>query len=142
MATSIDEFGWLVGHWQGHVEDDPVELAWSSPGGGAICGFFRWVHAGKVSVYEFIELGPDRTGAISMRLKHFTAGLIAWEDKDAFITFKLTGATEREATFLMENTDGFRQLTYRRPDDDTLIAEMITDPAGENKMVFAYKRVE
>ena len=140
--TTIDDFTWLVGHWQGTVDNDgtqdPVELAFSTPGAGAMCGFFRWLHDGAVMVYEFIELVPNANGALEMRLKHFKTGLIGWEEKDVYITFELISVEDQTARFSMQYGDGERHLIYHRVDEQTLTTEMSDQADMADKMVFSY----
>jgi hypothetical protein len=93
---SLAELSWLVGRWQGEAFGGQVEETWFPPAGGAMVGVFRLVKDGEVQLYELYTLdGEDLT----VRLKHFDAALVGWEERERVVEFPFRGAAARQITF-------------------------------------------
>ena len=99
------DIAWFAGRWVGSGLGGETEETWSAPAGGAMMGMFRLVKGGTVVFYEFLTL-VEREGSLLLKLKHFNADLTGWEEKGAFVTFRLIETTPAELRF-----DG---LTFRR----------------------------
>ena len=96
--VTIEDFAWLAGSWIGEGLGGTVEEIWSPPRAGQMMGSFRLIQGGKVTFMEFVTLS-EHDGEIQMRLKHFHPDLVAWEDKEDFVTFRLKALTEDKAEF-------------------------------------------
>ena len=107
--ATIADLAWLAGRWTGSGLGGETEETWSAPAGGAMMGMFRLVKGGTVVFYEFLTL-VEREGSLLLKLKHFNADLTGWEEKGAFVTFRLIETTPAELRF-----DG---LTFRRTAPD------------------------
>lgn len=103
--AAIEDMAWFAGRWTGPGLGGETEETWSAPAGGAMMGMFRLVKGGNVVFYEFLTL-VEHEGSLLLKLKHFNADLTGWEEKDAFVTFRLLESTPAELRF-----DG---LTFRR----------------------------
>lgn len=95
---SLASLNWLVGHWKGECFDGVGEEIWSEPVGGAMMGMFRFIKNGKPDFYEFCHL-IENDGEVELRLKHFTANMVGWEEKEDFVSWKLLEVTPKKAVF-------------------------------------------
>ena len=130
----VTDLAWLAGTWTGEGLGGTIDEAWSDPGAGSMVGYFRLVKDGKPVFYELLTL-LEVDGSVEMRLKHVNPDMTGWEEKNAFVTFKLvkhdaTGAWFSGLTFkrigpdqiegyiaLRDRTTGIvreEKLTYRR----------------------------
>lgn len=141
-ALSVDDFAWLAGHWRGEREGELIEESWLPPAHGVMLGMFRWVSAeGELRVYELMTLEPE-DGAPVLKLRHFNAGLVAWEDKDGALTFHLApGSTASRPTFVGEEEGQKLRLTLESPTPDTYTAKLeILSGAEPQVLDFLYRR--
>jgi hypothetical protein len=132
-AATIDDLAWIAGRWQGEALNGRFEETWNRPSGGTMVGMFKLVRDEGAAFYEILTIVP-RGESLALRLKHFTADLVGWEEKDQAIEFPLVKLTDREAYF-----DG---LTFRRIHDNAMdIFVVIQQPNGEASEVrFACRR--
>lgn len=138
-AASIQQLAFMTGHWIGTIDGEPVEEAWSTPAGGVITGFFRWLKNGEVYLYEFPAIETEGKTLV-LRIKHFNAGLVGWEERDQAAEFGLEWMKKLEVAFRQRDTEEFRRIIYRRVDKDTLVAIMQMNPDGSEKAEFVFKR--
>jgi hypothetical protein len=119
--VAVDDLAWMAGSWYGHIDGDDIDEHWSAPAGGVMVGMFRWLKGGLVHLYELLAIEPSDTGPV-LRLKHFSQGLLGWEEKGIALDYPLVQAGDREATF--ERGGAFRatRFVYRRIGDDGLAA--------------------
>ncbi|MCP3960438.1 MAG: hypothetical protein GY719_21550 [bacterium] len=140
-GPSVADLDWIIGNWRGEKGDGIVEEQWSTAGGGAMMGMFRWLSEDKVRLYEFmlIEAGPE---APVLRLKHFSPGLKGWEEKEVSIEFHLTGHGDERAVFEMDSEIEKTKLVYERTPDGGLEARLLKtkDDGTESATVFNYSR--
>jgi len=129
---SIDDFAWLVGHWQGEALGGVAEEVWLPPAGGAMSGMFRTVADGAVGFYELFTIAEPE---LDLRLKHFGADLVGWEEREDVVTFPFVRVRPTEAVF--------EGLVFRRTAEDRLQAVVQTRSADgtEGELVFDYQRV-
>jgi len=71
-------------------------------------------------------------GRLNMKVKHFTADFVAWEDKPDFVNFKLVG--------IEQNAVHFSGLSLHRIDEDTMhgfiVMKMKDGSLREEKLVY------
>jgi hypothetical protein len=87
-SASLDDFGWLIGHWQGEGLGGLNEEAWSGPASGQMMGMYRMIGDGQVRFMELLTLTEEK-GSVQLRLKHFNRDLSGWEDKGDTVDFRL-----------------------------------------------------
>jgi hypothetical protein len=105
-AATIDAAAWLAGQYAGTGLGGEIEYQWLPPRAGAMYGTFRLVGSdGRTAFAEILQLA-EVDGTLALRVKHFTAEFVAWEDKDRYVDFRLIAAAADELRF-----DG---LTLRR----------------------------
>jgi hypothetical protein len=78
---------------------------------------YRCVKDGKIVFYEFIVIEQLATGPV-MKLRHFSPGNIAWEEKDKPYEYPLMYLDENVARF--ERPDKKTALTFERTAVDKL----------------------
>jgi hypothetical protein len=140
---TVADLAWLEGRWVGQLGDSTIEEHWSGVDGGTIIGMFRVVSTKKttpnrIGLYEFWAVEPGDAGP-ELRMRHFSPGLTAWEEKDAPLVFRVVAHGERTVAFEVEEEKGPVRLTYTLTEDDLLVAELLEE--GETQR-FEYRRME
>jgi hypothetical protein len=137
-TVSLDDLNWLVGHWQGEPPGGGLaEEVWTAPAAGAMMGSFRWTRGEKVVVYEFLLLEETPEGLV-LRLRHFSTGSKAWEEKDAPLDFHLTEGGPKSAVFDAQTENGWLRLKMH-PEGDTGLV-VILEREGGGPLEFRYTR--
>jgi len=118
-AVRIDAVAWLAGQYIGSGLGGEVEYQWLPPRAGAMYGTFRLINKdGRTTFSEILQLA-EVDGTLTLRVKHFTAEFVGWEEKDKFVEFRLVAATADELRFdgltLRRTPEGLRiHLAMRR----------------------------
>jgi hypothetical protein len=135
----LSELAWLEGYWRDEFGGALSEEIWTAPSGDSIVGVWRWSQDGKVRIFEILAIKAEESGLV-LRLRHFDPKLIASEEKDRPLVWYLVRSAAREAVFEGKDSagKGIIRLTYRRPDEDTLIA--VLEKEGK-PYEFRYRRV-
>ncbi len=132
--ATIYDFGWIAGYWKGEAMGGIIEEVWTPPLAGSMMGSFKLAEGDEVIFYE-LETLSEENGSVILRLKHFSANLIGWEEKDKTVDFKLVKFSQHKAYF-----DG---LTFELINDDELIIYVvIEDNNTAEEVKFNYKRVK
>jgi Domain of unknown function (DUF6265) len=117
-AATLADLAFIAGHWQGEPEGAFIEEIWSAPNGNTMMGSFRYMQEGEAVFFELMTI--DTIDPVpTLRIKHFSAGLIAWEDKEEVHLFPLVRLEGREAVF--EQADGQKRLIYRQNGDEMVV---------------------
>ena len=90
-GSSLNDFAWLAGHWQGEAFGGICEEVWSPASAGTMIGTYKQINGGEVRFYEIMKIAVDSSGPV-LTLKHFNADLTGWEEKDDVVTFPLVAA--------------------------------------------------
>ena len=85
--ATIADIEWLAGNWIGTGLGGVSEENWSKPNGGIMVGTYRLMKDGKPIFYEVCWM-IEQDGTLILRLKHFHANLVGWEEKDKTVDFK------------------------------------------------------
>lgn len=56
MIASLEQLGWMAGHWTGNAEGVESEEHWTSPAGGIMVGMHRDAAPGKRAFFEFLRI--------------------------------------------------------------------------------------
>lgn len=110
---NIKDLAFMAGKWVTKGEWGDMEENWSAPMGNCMMCSYRCVKDGKVVFYEFIVIEQQPEGPV-MKLRHFSPGNIAWEEKDKPYEYPLTYLDENLARF--ERPDKKTSLTFQRID--------------------------
>jgi hypothetical protein len=139
--TALPDLGWMVGSWAGRVGEDPIEEIWLPAAGGRMVGMFRWSKGAEPYLYELFEIGPHE-GGVALLLRHFSpGGLVAWEDEESPMAFRLETAGEGEAVFRHDGEKGTVRIVYRRAGADGLLSILRRPGEPEERALsFEYRR--
>jgi len=96
--VSINDMAWITGHWKGEAFGGTFEETWNPPMGGEMMGMFKLVKDGKAGFYEILTIVP-KDDSFVLRLKHFSPGLVGWEEKDEAEEFSFVSASDRAVLF-------------------------------------------
>jgi hypothetical protein len=86
-AAAISDMAWLAGTWRGTGLGGTSEEVWSEAQNGIMMGMYRMLKDGKPIFYEFLTLS-ETDGSLIIRLKHFHANFVGWEEKDKTVDFR------------------------------------------------------
>ena len=131
--ATVADIAWMVGHWEGEGLGGQSLETISPPIAGQMSGHFQQVKDGKVNFYELYQFVP-RGSSLVLRIKHFSADLAGWEEKDQSVEFPLVAIEEGVAYF-----DG---LTMRRVGADGMESFVVIDHKDGRKeeAAFRFKR--
>jgi hypothetical protein len=110
-VRNISDLSFMSGKWVTKGEWGDMEENWSEPMGNSMMCSYRCVKDSKIVFYEFIVIEQQVTGPV-MKLRHFSPGNIAWEDKDKPYDYPLMYLDENVARF--ERPDKKTSLTFER----------------------------
>lgn len=116
-VRDINSLSFMSGKWVTKGEWGDMEENWSEPMGNSMMCAYRCVKEGKIVFYEFIVIEQQATGPV-MKLRHFSPGSIAWEEKDKPYDYPLMYLDENVARF--ERPDKKTSLTFERIAPDKL----------------------
>ena len=135
---NIADLKFMAGKWLTHSAWGDMENNWSEPIGNSMMSAYRCVKDGKVIFYEFSVIEQLDSGPV-MKLRHFSPGLIGWEEKDKPYEYPLTFLEPDKARF--ERPDKKTALTYHRTGPETM--QMIVERQDQDgrwiEDVFDYK---
>lgn len=134
---TLNDLSFMSGQW---VTEGPwgiMEEFWSEPMGNSMMCAYRCVKEGKVVFYEFIVIEQTEEG-LAMKLRHFSPGNLAWEEKNAPYTYPLMFLDTNKARF--ERPDKKTALTFERVDERNLKVILEREKEGAwVEDVFNYK---
>jgi hypothetical protein len=109
---SLSELAWLAGYWKGSGLGGDCEELWLPPIDSTMYGIFRFAEAGTVQFTEYMVI-EQQDSTLTVKIKHFSRDLTAWEEKENWTTFKFIKAEGQTAYF--------NGLTYHREQDKLTI---------------------
>ena len=130
-------FSFLTGTWHTNHEWGHMTEIWSPEESGNLMCTFRCMNGGKVIFYEWIIIESTTEGPV-MRLRHFNAGSIAWEDKEKPHVYRMISSGDSQCVF--ENESNTTRISYERISPTQLVACLErTDENGKvEKVSFEY----
>jgi hypothetical protein len=129
-AATLQEVGWLVGSWVGEAFGKRFEEVWNPPSAGSMVGMWKLHDGDTVSFYELMVL-IEEEGSLALRVKHFDADFVAWEEREDYVSFPLVR--------IEEDALHFSGLSFYRRGDDRIeawIAMKYDSGVHEEKLVF------
>jgi hypothetical protein len=126
--ATLGDLSFISGLWRADWDGGLGEEHWSAPSGDSMVGTFRFVKDGRGQFYELMLIEQTTDGPV-LRLKHFNAGLIGWEDKAQAYSFPLVEYRQGVAVF--QRGDGKSRLTYTRTSREAL--SVVLDEPSEGK---------
>lgn len=124
----IADVEWLTGSWTGTGLGGVSDEVWSGPRGGVMVGHYRLVKDDKPAFYEIMMI-VEQEGTLVLRLKHFHANFVGWEEKDKTVDYKFVKKDGRRMyfgglTFEREGDKGLKVYLALRQKDGTLREEI------------------
>ena len=109
-AASMEQLGWLSGHWRTRAEAGAdgsawTEEIWSSREGGTMLGLSRTHKGGRIRAWEFMRIARNEDGS---------AGFHASPNGAPPVAFRLVRASRSEAVFENAAHDFPQRISYRR----------------------------
>lgn len=136
--VSLNDLNFISGQWRGEISGGIIEEHWMEPEGDNMLGMFRMIKDGKQVFHELMIIEKEED-EISLKIKHFSPGLIAWEDKEEVIAFRLIELNSSEAVFLA--LDNHAAISMDASQEDYLIIQLKKKVEGNEKISeFKYKR--
>jgi hypothetical protein len=131
--TTIADFAWLAGCWDGSGGGRESLEQWMKPSGQTMLGMSRTVANGKTVAYEFIQL-REQDGDLFY---------VAKPSGQAEASFKLIKYNNQEAVFENPQHDFPQRIIYRLEKDGSLSAAIEGMSKGKLKHIdFPMKRVK
>ena len=124
--VSINDMAWIAGRWTGEAFGGRFEETWNPPMGGEMMGMFKLVKDDKVSFYELLTIAPEGDSFV-LRLKHFSPGLVGWEEKNESEEFPLVSATEKAVLFY--------GLKFNKISDNEMEIEVAAGEDGKKQVI-------
>ena len=113
---TLADIRWLAGTWRGEAFGKEFEEVWSAPSAGSMVGMFKLMGEEGVDFYELMVL-DERSGNLTLRVKHFSADFTAWEEKGEHVQFDFVG--------LERNAVHFSGISFYRVDHGNLVAYLV-----------------
>jgi len=134
QTVTLQDLAFISGHSRGEFDGGVADEEWSQPIGDTMMGMYCFVKDGKVQMYEMMAIEQTGNGPV-LHLKHYHAGLQAWEEKSKVWDFPLVRFSPRDAFF--ETADKSIRIEYRAASSSVLEATL--EEAGKKPEVFDYK---
>ncbi len=131
--AAIADAAWLSGRWVGEGMGGTFQQGMSDPAQGRIAGYFTLARNDSIVFHQLILL-VEHEGSLTLKVKHFTADFVGWEEKDKALEFPLVSASPDELAF--------SAMTFRRtgPDTMTLTIRMTSRDGTLRDEVLRYRR--
>jgi hypothetical protein len=117
FKARISDLSFMAGRWFVHHEWGDMEENWAEPMGDNMVCSYRCVKNGKIVFYEFIVVEQSDSVPV-MKLRHFSPGNVAWEEKDKPYHYPLVQLSSSHAVF--ERPDKKLRMIFTRRDRDHL----------------------
>ena len=138
-AADLKDVAFIAGHWRGESPGIVIEEVWLPAQGEAMYSLFRMVRDGKTQFTE-LQAIEQRGKEIVLLLRHFNPGLIAREDKEAPLVWRLETFERNRAVFHQQGAD--TRLEYRLEKTGKLTVTLIKEHEGKTvRTPFQYQRV-
>jgi hypothetical protein len=130
--VALKALSFLSGRWVSEGKNEVQEETWSPVSGASMTGSFRVVHGGRPQFYEFWAVEID-DGRPTLKMKHFGAHLVGWEEKADSTQMPLISASQDDAIFA--ERDGSVSLHYHRSADTlTCSVHHVRDGKGSDEI--------
>ena len=130
--ATVDELGWMSGHWSGEESGVAMEEIWLAPKGGLMLGMHRDVFGEDRSFFEFLRIASTDSGVV----------YLAQPLGRPPTAFRLVSSSAGEVTFENPAHDFPQRIVYARSGDVlTARVEGVVDGA-RRAQVWEWKRSE
>lgn len=138
MAARLPQLDFFTGNWRGMLGSTVIEERWSAAEGDNMMGMFRMVKEDEGVFYEFMTIEQAGDTPV-LRIRHFSQGLVAWEEKDGVDPYPLVELQDTRAVFA--NAKSGTKLVYTCPRPDRLEITLEKEKDGKtSSQVFHFER--
>lgn len=109
---TLADISWLAGYWKGTGLGGTCDEVWIPESDNAMNGIFRLEKDGSMQFTEYMVI-MQAGSSITLKLKHYSGDLTAWEEKDKWVEFRLVK--------LEDSTAYFSGLTYKRTGNELFV---------------------
>lgn len=117
--STLAQFAWLAGRWEGAWGPRVAHQVWMKPQSGVMVGVFQLTEDGQTLVVELYTIIPTRRG-IELRVRHFTPSLTPWE-KSGPEVLKLKTIDLKSILFENAGIGQPKHWLMKRTDDGTYV---------------------
>jgi hypothetical protein len=128
---SLSQMEWLAGYWVGPGLGGHCEEVWLPATDNSMIGAFRYLREGKIVFTEYLVI-EEHNQTLTLRVKHFSRDLSAWEEKEQWANFKLIR--------IEGQTAWFNGLVLHHEGDSLTISLAIRSKEGMRTETFNYAR--
>lgn len=131
LCGAATPWGWLGGHWCGHMGESQIEEFWTAPAGDTLVGLSRTVGAAGTESFEYMRI----------ELREGQAHFIAQPGGAPPTAFALEAQAAQSATFRNPGHDFPQTVRYWR--EGAALRAEIAGPdgrGGEQTFGFSYQR--
>ena len=129
-VATLDDLGWLAGHWQAEREGTITEELWTAPAGGLMLGLNRQYRAGGRAAFEYLRI---ESGAEGIRY-------VASPGGGPPTAFPLARTAERHVAFENPDHDWPQVIEYRLDDDGILQVRAAGLEAGSQELTWTMEQ--
>lgn len=134
QKVDVSQLSWLSENWKGTGFGGTLDELWMPISDNSMQGICRVYDKHKLQFTEYMNIIQENDSTVSLKLKHFSANLNGWEEKEEWTTFKLIKIENQTAYF--------SGITYQRKKNKLIIKLLMHDKEKEwiEEMVFYKKR--
>lgn len=138
---TLADISFIAGHWKAKMPDRTVEGYWFSPDVNNMTGLFRMSKDNKITMYEILAYEQSEQGLVSL-VKHFSPGLVGYEDKAVMDRYNFVEASKGRAVF--EKPDGSLRILYQKKSNKEFVIARGTQQDGKwvFKNLFEFERMK
>jgi Domain of unknown function (DUF6265) len=138
--TTLADFAWLAGRWQGAWGPRVAQQIWTAPQAGVMLGTFQLTEGDKTLVLELFTM-VEETDGIKLYIRHFTPSLVAWE-KTGPTTLRLQTNDAKSIVFVNAVDGQPKQsvMTHVDPDTYTSRSEIVPEKGDSQITEITYHR--
>ncbi len=140
-GVQLSDLDWLAGTWVHEEQGALLEETWTRPAGDCMVGMFRWLNAGKATLFELMTVETDAQGELVFRIRHFSPGLRPWKSEAGeTTTYPLADITETGFVFANPEGKDARRFVYDLDEEGAL--HIRVELAEGEPYVFELRRAE
>jgi hypothetical protein len=130
--SSLADFSWLSGCWEGRQRDAVIEEIWSKPAGQSMLGLGRTVKNNRTASFEFMQLREENGSVV----------FLPQPQGGTRVPFPLTESIGDKATFESKEHDFPQRVIYERKGKGLLLASIEGTVKGkQQREEFLMKKV-
>jgi Domain of unknown function (DUF6265) len=138
--TTLADFAWLAGRWQGVWGPRIVQQVWIPPKAGVMLGTSQITENDKTLVIELFSL-IEKPEGVELHLRHFTPSLAAWE-KAGPAVLRFASADSKTTVFENQRDGEPKRVVIQRINSDTYVSrsEIVPERGDMQVTEITYRR--